>query len=88
MEGIAGYGRIERVRHRIHAVNFQEEAKGILRRYGWGDMLQVMGRTLRLYTRSPLYREFVKRVRRGGIAPDNLNEYFGYGLFVGRKKMK
>jgi len=32
------------------------------------------------------YRDFVKRVRQGGIVPDHLNQYFGYGLFIGRKE--
>ena len=68
-----------------YAINIQDEAKGILQRYGWGSMLQVVGRTLMLYIRNPFYREFVKKVRQGGIVPENLNEYFGYGLFVGHK---
>ncbi len=71
---------------RIHPVDIQEEEKGILQRYGWGGMLRVMGRMLLLYAKSPYYRDFVKRVRQGGIIPDHLNEYFGYGLFVGRKE--
>jgi hypothetical protein len=38
-----------------------------------------------LYAQSPAYRRFVKEVRQGGIIPDHLEEYFGYGLFTGRK---
>jgi hypothetical protein len=38
-----------------------------------------------LYAQRPAYRRFVKEVRQGGIIPDHLEEYFGYGLFVGRK---
>ena len=30
-------------------------------------------------------RKFVKKVKKEGIAPKNLSEYFGYGLYVGRK---
>jgi hypothetical protein len=48
-------------------------------------MLGVMGRMLLLYARSPAYRNFVKGVRQDGIVPDRLEEYFGYGLFVGFK---
>jgi SAM-dependent methyltransferase len=70
---------------RTYAVNTKDEAKGIVRRYGWGGMLRVLGRTLLLYARSPHYRRFVKGVRTGGLMPENLQEYFGYGLFVGRK---
>jgi arsenite methyltransferase len=70
---------------KTYAVNTQDEAKGILRRYGLGGMLGVMGRMLLLYTRSPDYRKFVKGVRATGVIPAHLDEYFGYGLFVGRK---
>ena len=70
---------------RTYTINTQDEARGILRRYGWGGMLGVMGRMLLLYARSPAYRKFVKEVREGGVIPENLEEYFGYGLFVGRK---
>ena len=70
---------------RTYSIKTQDEARGILQRYGWGGMLAVMGRMLLLYARSPAYRKFVKGVREGGIMPENLEEYFGYGLFVGLK---
>jgi arsenite methyltransferase len=63
----------------------RNETRGILRRYGCGGMLVVFGRMLRLYARNPAYRRFVKNVRGDGVLPDNLEEYFGYGLYVGRK---
>jgi arsenite methyltransferase len=68
-----------------YPIQAQEETKGILRRYGLQGMLSVMGRTLLLYSRSPAYRKFVGEVRQGGLLPDHLEEYFGYGLFVGKK---
>jgi ubiquinone/menaquinone biosynthesis C-methylase UbiE len=70
---------------KTYDVNVKDESKGILRRYGLGGMLGVLGRMLLLYARSPAYRKFVKGVRQGGVTPKNLKEYFGYGLFVGRK---
>jgi len=70
---------------KIYAIKTQDEEKGILRRYGFGGMLGVMGRMLLLYARSPAYREFVKGVRQTGVIPENLGEYFGYGLFIGQK---
>lgn len=70
---------------RTYEINTQDEARGILRRYRWGGMLRVLWRMLLLYARSPAYRKFVKGVREGGVTPENLEEYFGYGLFVGRK---
>jgi len=70
---------------RTYTINIKDEAREILRRYGWGGMLGVTGRMLLLYARSPAYRKFVKEVRQGGVIPKNLEEYFGYGLFVGQK---
>jgi ubiquinone/menaquinone biosynthesis C-methylase UbiE len=66
-------------------VNIEEEARGILRRYGLGEALRIIGRMLALYARDPSYRGFVKEVRGRGVTPAGLNETFGYGLFVGRK---
>lgn len=68
-----------------YAVETVEETKKIFRRYGLGAMLRIQWRTLKLYTRSPHYRAFLKGLRQVGLVPDNLNEYFGYGIFVGRK---
>jgi ubiquinone/menaquinone biosynthesis C-methylase UbiE len=63
----------------------RDESRGIIKRYGTFGMLRVMGRMILLYARSPEYRKFVSEVRQRGIVPPNLEEYFGYGLFVGRK---
>lgn len=84
--GLLDTAGLKEITAQIHTVDIQDEAKGILQRYGWGGILRIMGRTLLLYAKSPLYRDFVKRVRQGGIVPEHLNEYFGYGLFVGRKE--
>jgi ubiquinone/menaquinone biosynthesis C-methylase UbiE len=70
---------------RSSEINTRQEAKGLLRRYGLGEALCIMGRMLWLYIRSPEYRSFVKGVRARGVIPANLAEYLGYGLFVGRK---
>jgi arsenite methyltransferase len=71
---------------RTSDISVRDETRGILRRYGLGGMLRVIARTLVLYAKNPAYRSFVKDVRKDGIAPDNLDEYFGYGLYVGRKR--
>jgi arsenite methyltransferase len=71
---------------RSYPVIARDETKGILQRYGLGGMLLVMARMFFLYIKSPAYRRFVKSVREGGVLPQNLEEYFGYGLFVGQKK--
>ncbi len=70
---------------RVSDINVRDETRGILRRYGLGGMLRVVGRTLALYAGNPAYRDFVKEVRQDGLTPENLDEYFGYGLYVGRK---
>jgi ubiquinone/menaquinone biosynthesis C-methylase UbiE len=76
---------LEEVTARVHHVDARQEAGRMMRRYGCLGMLRVWGRTLRLYTKNAAYRRFVKRIRQGGITPENLDEYFGYGLYVGRK---
>jgi hypothetical protein len=48
-------------------------------------MLGVFCRILSLYAKNPSYRKFVKRVQTSGVVPENLDEYLGYGLYVGRK---
>jgi arsenite methyltransferase len=66
-------------------VNVQTESRGIVQRYGCLGMLGVFRRIFTLYLRNPAYRKFVREVQTGGLIPKNLDEYFGYGLFVGRK---
>jgi len=44
-----------------------------------------MLRGFSMYARNPHYRDFLKKLRSEGITPDNLTEYFGYGIYVGRK---
>ena len=82
LEG-AGLGEIVA---KTYAIDVRNEGKGMLRRYGWGGMLGILYRMLSLYATSPAYRKFVKEVRENEITPVNLDEYFGYGLYVGRKK--
>ena len=70
----------------VSEINTRVEAKGLVRRYGYGGMLKSMFRGLSMYARNSDYRRFVKGVRSGGITPDNLTEYFGYGIYVGKKE--
>ena len=71
---------------RIHPVDVKNETRLLLRRYGYGGMIGSMLRAMVMYVRNPAYRAFVKSVREGGVIPKNLDEYFGYGLYVGRKE--
>ena len=72
----------------VRSVDVRDEAKGILRRYGCARMLGIWRRTLAPYLRYPAYRRFVKQVRQQGLTPEGLDEYFGYGLFVGQKPIR
>lgn len=76
---------LKKITSRTFVVNSRGEARGILKRYGLGGMMSVLWRMRLLYARSTAYRNFVKRIRQMGLAPDNLDQYFGYGIFVGQK---
>ena len=66
-------------------IDIKDEGKGIVQRYGWGGLLRILRRMVSLYASNPHYRRFVGSVRKEGITPPNLTEYFGYGIYVGRK---
>jgi ubiquinone/menaquinone biosynthesis C-methylase UbiE len=70
---------------KTYEIDVRNETKGILQRYGCGGMLTSLYRTFFLYLRNPAYRRFLKKIRSQGIVPENLDEYFGYGIFVGKK---
>ncbi len=55
-------------------------------RYGCAGMLGVWRRMLGLYIRNPAYRRFLKSLRQQGLTPENVDEYFGYGIYVGQKR--
>ena len=53
-----------------------------LKRYGFDDYWRMFSRTMSLYIRNPAFRAYMKDRRH---LPNDLFEYLGYGLFVGRK---
>jgi ubiquinone/menaquinone biosynthesis C-methylase UbiE len=69
----------------VHPPDIGQELKGLFKRYGCLGYLGIMARTFRMYLRDPEYRTFVREIQQEGVVPKNLNEYFGYGLFVARK---
>jgi arsenite methyltransferase len=83
--GLLHSAGLREISMKVREVNPQNEARGVLRRYGCRGMLRVLCRTLSLYTRNAAYRRFTKEIRERGIVPENLAEYFGYGLYVGTK---
>jgi arsenite methyltransferase len=76
---------LEDIVEKSYTVNVKKESRGIVERYGFWGMLTVLRKMLSLYMKNPDYRKFVKGVQKSGVAPKNLNEYFGYGLYIGRK---
>jgi ubiquinone/menaquinone biosynthesis C-methylase UbiE len=76
---------LQDIKSQILPVDAKREAKLLFNRYGYSGMIGNMLRALRLYLRNPAYRDFVRSVRQGGIVPDNLSDYFGYGMYVGKK---
>ncbi len=84
--GLLEKAGLQDITAQVHPVDTKKEAGLLLRRYGLGGMIGSALRMLVLYTQNPAYRKFVKSVRQGGIVPQNLDEYFGYGLYVGRRE--
>jgi arsenite methyltransferase len=81
---LAGAG-LQDIIMEVSPISAKEETRGILERYGLGGMLKTMARAFSLYLKNPNYREFLKSVRQDGITPPDLTEYFGYGIYLGRK---
>lgn len=73
--------------HRVSRISTREESRGLLQRYGWGGFLGSMWRALGLYLSSREYREFLQSIREEGITPPHLEDYFGYGIYIGKKEL-
>ena len=84
--GLLENAGLQDITTRIHPVDAGKETGLLMRRYGCGGIVGSVLRALVLYIRNPAYRAFVKGVRKGGIVPENLSEYFGYGMYVGKKE--
>lgn len=66
---------------RTYKFNALTDSSQILR-YGFRDLLRMFYRTLSLYIRSSAFRRYMKERR---SLPNNLFQYLGYGIYVGRK---
>lgn len=69
----------------VQKIKIRRETKEQVRRYGYFGILQSIFRALSMYAKNQEYRRFVNKVRNEGIAPENIEEYFGYGIYVGKK---
>jgi ubiquinone/menaquinone biosynthesis C-methylase UbiE len=83
--GLLEHAALKNIVVRSYDINVKKEARGIIQRYGYGGMFRILFRMLLLYSNDQAYRGFVKKVRKDGITPKNLDEYFGYGLYIGQK---
>jgi len=72
---------------RTSAISTRDESRGLMERYGWGGFIGSMVQALGLYLRSADYREFVKSIREEGLTPPDLDEYYGYGIYIGKKEL-
>jgi SAM-dependent methyltransferase len=80
-EGFLEGAGLETLKIVVHRFNPAREATQI-QRYGWGELLAGVWRTLALYLRNREFRSYMAGRRR---LPRNLFDYLGYGLFVGQK---
>jgi arsenite methyltransferase len=63
-------------------ITARSESADRLRQLGWSEVLQIWLRSLNLSLRSPEYRSLPK----GALSdPQELINYWGYGIYVGRK---
>jgi len=69
----------------VGKVDPRTESRGLLQRYGAGSLMRSVFRAFRMYLHDPAYRSFVRSVSDQGVIPEQLNAYFGFGLYVGRK---
>ena len=72
---------------RTSTISTREESRGLLERYGWGGFLSSLIQAFGLYVRNADYREFLKSIRKEGLTPSALDEYFGYGIYIGKKEL-
>jgi arsenite methyltransferase len=57
-----------------------------IRMVGFTGILKAGGRLLSLYLKSPTHRKAIKEMKKEGWRPPkNLLDYYGYGIYVGRK---
>ncbi len=68
---------------KVHRITARAEIKSRLEWVGWGWILRAWGRALRLYITNPAARQAMKRQL---DVPTEVFQYYGYGLFVGKKQ--
>jgi len=70
----------------VHQVSIKDEARGRLKRFTMRDMLGAVWRLFRMYVRNPESRDYIRYVGGGAkYAAGGFIEYYGYGIYAGRK---
>ncbi|NTW08574.1 MAG: class I SAM-dependent methyltransferase [Anaerolineaceae bacterium] len=78
---------LQEIMSNIRRIDLRDESRGLVNRYGCSGTVGIVARMIRLYAVNPAYREFIKQVHRKGVTPAHLEDYFGYGIFTGKKSL-
>lgn len=73
---------LKNVHGHVRPISATSEARERIRRLGWGNILRLWGRALRLLFTRPVYRKFARSALR---VPENMFEYWGVGVWAGQK---
>ena len=68
---------------RVYQLDDRRETVQTMRRYGVRGLVRTWSRTLGVYVTHPEVRQILKQGTTE--VPPGLMDYFGYGLYVGRK---
>lgn len=69
-----------------HKITYIRQFANEIKMVGLKDIFKPWGRLLSLYIKSPVYRRVIKDLMRESLnIPRNVFDYFGYGLYVGKK---
>jgi ubiquinone/menaquinone biosynthesis C-methylase UbiE len=75
--------RLRDVFAKIYPLDVKKQATETVRRYGVGGVTSAMLRSFKMHLLYPEIRAMFKEGT--STYPENLSEYFGYGLYIGRK---
>ncbi len=74
------------LRMEIHKLSMLNQIMSEIKRVGLTDHLKSVYRLFNLYITSPVYRKAINQMTKDGLrVPWSLLNFFGYGIYVGRK---
>lgn len=82
-KGTLAAAGLAEVAGQAHRIDVSRESRGRVERYGWGDLLKVVPRTLKLILKDQQTRRLFRDAS-GGLTRDVL-DVVGYGVYAGRK---